>query len=486
MIVLGQNTDDKGSQLETLTLKLLGELGYQNITRSEVGPGAQEIDVSCEYVSESGENRRVICECKAYKTPIAITPWLKFLGKMYVEETQYPSAALGYFIALSDVNGNVKGHYNNLKLFRQNVVLLTGEDLQNTARKIFDLASRRQVLSEVRRYTDKFVQDIEMAYYDHEVFWVITLVGNQYTLLSSKARSLPFERQSAFLELIDRELEGYAFIDLSAEQEAERRRLAARKAIIIHLALHDGTWSIEELLSHRSDYTQSEFEGAIRELEAEGLLTVESGRVYLPDGSQEDDIKRIMQVYRELHRQYTAAEVLGCSYYDSHINNAMLSEIKCLQGDLKLSEQEEETAIRLLRLSPAALAYALNSDPLIVGHRGTLEEMPDAERERVERNDSTYFLWVLHQCLQANFRDNRLTRYFFEVRQLREIETKQEFVLKNTDGTINSSVTKERISVALLKLEDGRIVYVGVRMLDDSPEPGELYDQDRKKKSNDT
>ena len=143
LIVLGKTNDDKGTQLEQLTKSLLERLGYKEIVLNDIGPGGQEIDLRAEILIPSlqGEQqRRVICECKAHRTPIGLTDWLKFIGKVHVEEIRLQREITGCFIALSGVNGSVAGSFDELRQHRQSIELITGEHLVGLLQKVFDFA----------------------------------------------------------------------------------------------------------------------------------------------------------------------------------------------------------------------------------------------------------------------------------------------------------------------------------------------------------
>jgi Restriction endonuclease len=157
MIVLGKTSDDKGTQLEHLTRKILENLGCRNIIVNLVSAGGQEIDVSADYPMPgigSVQNRRLICECKAYAKPMNIPDWLKFLGKVYSEEAKLNSEVTGYFIALSGVNGNVSGHYDQLKIARPNISLVKGDNLLDELRKIYKLCDVEKVNEILERFTE--------------------------------------------------------------------------------------------------------------------------------------------------------------------------------------------------------------------------------------------------------------------------------------------------------------------------------------------
>ena len=46
LYILGKNTDDKGTQLEQLTERLLNYQGLDNIQLSVIGTGGNEVDVT--------------------------------------------------------------------------------------------------------------------------------------------------------------------------------------------------------------------------------------------------------------------------------------------------------------------------------------------------------------------------------------------------------------------------------------------------------
>ena len=81
LYILGNSKDDKGTQLEQLTTKILEYQGYTNILTNVQVSGASEIDVTARKMAKTGIKEistPVICECKAHEKPIVMTDWLKF------------------------------------------------------------------------------------------------------------------------------------------------------------------------------------------------------------------------------------------------------------------------------------------------------------------------------------------------------------------------------------------------------------------------
>jgi hypothetical protein len=110
--VFGNNSDDKGTQLEQLTSRLLRRLGYREITANVIGSGGSEVDVRANLPLppiHGADRVRLIAECKALDAPISLPDWLKFLGKVYTKRIRSPGQVRGILIALSGANGNVAG-----------------------------------------------------------------------------------------------------------------------------------------------------------------------------------------------------------------------------------------------------------------------------------------------------------------------------------------------------------------------------------------
>src|SRR5690348_5790947 len=102
--VFGRSTDEKGSQLEVLTGRLLSKLGYRNIVLNAVGAGGSEIDVRAEFPLPSVHGKsclHTLVECKAHDSQINLPDWLKFLGKVYYEKTRRRGPVRGVLLALS-------------------------------------------------------------------------------------------------------------------------------------------------------------------------------------------------------------------------------------------------------------------------------------------------------------------------------------------------------------------------------------------------
>ena len=220
LIILGTNTDDKGTQLENLTRYLLGELGYTDIVVNEIRAGGQEIDVRAErrFLSPGGEQTyRVICECKALKIPIAMPDWLKFLGKVHVEEAQLNRQVNACLIALSGVNGNVAGSFDALCETGERIELITGDGLVRLLSRTFTIIPLPEVVDHVRGYTSRQITHFSLCYYERRVYWLVEFEHKSFSLLDHEGSPLTPDSSADLQPLLADHEDVGEYLDLVAE-----------------------------------------------------------------------------------------------------------------------------------------------------------------------------------------------------------------------------------------------------------------------------
>jgi hypothetical protein len=154
------------------------------------------------------------------------------------------------------------------------------------------------------------------------------------------------------------------------------------------------------------------------------------------------------------------SELFGSPYYDSCINQGLVEQIQRIQIDLPLLPEDINDIITLLKYSPTALSYALDTDPLFSGHRN------DVHVQIIDQFDRKHFLRTLHDALAFDFRRPELSRYFYEGRGLREIRVVTEQTIKSDTGTILTAKLPYRFNIVPLVEEMGG-GYAPVLGLDD-------------------
>lgn len=251
LIILGRNKDDKGKQLELLTKHLLSTLGYTDIVTNDIGAGGQEVDVRAEIRIPSlrgGNRERVICECKAHQTPIQVTDWFKFLGKLLVEEARLHAQVRGCFIALSGVNGNVAGSYDALRQNRPGIELITGDDLVNLITKAFNLIPVNAITARLNRVTDRALTKLSLCYYDKSVLWLADFAGKSFSLIHENGQSIGESEALELIEMLQEQLPYKEYLDLGKEALAAHRRAIAEKIVIAMLLIGGGEGDADSII----------------------------------------------------------------------------------------------------------------------------------------------------------------------------------------------------------------------------------------------
>lgn len=440
MLILGKSNDDKGTQLEKLTYSLLSALGYTNIVSNDIRSGGEEIDVRAELeVQGIGglQKSRLICECKAYKRPADMNDWLKFLGKVFSEEKRQSLSTYGCFIALNGVNGNVAGHYDDIKS-RAFITLVSGENLLRQVTEIYNICNLETVNNSIQRFTERQFRSAEVAYYENQVFWFVIFEKDTYTILQADGE--PFGTNSVDIETLKIALElvlpAMYYVDLQEESEALRRAIRTKKIVISQLMIGNGRTSYSTLFSESSRFTQLEIRDAVKDCIERSWITQSHDSQELSLLNKES--KNFYVILAEIYRFLLAGEmtepvlkVLGNEYYKSRINIQMVLEIQKIQVNLNLTPEDIEKVVLLLKWSPTALAWALYPNEMLVNPRDLVNNLIRNSTELICRN---YFLGGLYSLFKSDFRRPQLRAQFYQVHGLREIETLERVVIKSAEG----------------------------------------------------
>ncbi len=476
MLILGKDTDDTGAQLERLTLKILQSLGYRNIQTNVIGPGGQEIDVSANYpiaLPTTSELRRTICECKAYQSPVGITDWLKFLGKIFSEQVRLGREVQGVFIALNSVNGNVAGAYDELKAHGNTVSLISGEELSTLLTQIYEIPQIQVIVKNFSTLTSKRYLSLELAYYNERLYWIFGLEANTFAILDVTGGLLSQDEQKNISVLALAKRSGDSCVDLSEEVEAKKRGTLVRKFIIGSAIARGGECQLADLLPNSFGYLEAELRAEITAIGNLGLnITVTASSVEMPSKSHNDFYKSLFRILHLLTDGTLKREVFdmvfGSKYVDECISKEMLVAISEIQHGLKFTDAVVDRALMLLKLSPSALLYASAPDPMIVTHR---THQPAVGGNMDEHDERTFFRSLTDNFLR-DFNTHNLKSYFFHKRGVRESDVTRTLKVKNKEMVIVEVQTRDRkiIAEASAELGGGIIMAQGI---DSAPEPWE-------------
>jgi hypothetical protein len=446
LIVLGRTNDDKGTQLEKLSTELLEALGFVRVA-TNVANSAGELDITGEFVTPMPvvpKIEKLIGECKALKSPLAMPDWLKFLGKLFVAKHGGENVT-GCLIALSGVNGNVQGSFDELKL--ADVRLIGSSTLIEYLQDTHGLAPQAR-LNEHLAASGLTHSSIALAYYDRHVYWVILYDAGSYTVLTADVNHPNQTALDVVRPMIEDELEATTFVDLREAEALRNLTDLAEKYVIALAMLGDGTKTATEMIvehivpKQQLGLTEAVLKTAIENLIADGVMVSGTDRFVLTPEQSTDVSKRASLFNRCLDgRAVTTA--FGCEWWDRNIDDALLEEIIQIQMGLQLRPEDREKAIRLMRLSPGALAYALRPDGMIV-YKRTQEPKVEVDEDMIEY-DRARFMRELYTRLTADFSVGGLGKYFFAQRRVDHLKRHTSITLTDRDQqvVITDEVTTE-------------------------------------------
>jgi Restriction endonuclease len=467
VIILGKHSDDKGTQLEKLTKTLLESKGYRNVCRSWIGSGGDEIDVQGEFSApllNSTKTHRLICECKAYKDAVSLPEWLKFCGKLYVAGYSSTADQHGCFIALSGVNGNVRGSHDALKEKGANIELVTGDDLQSLVQSVYPHHERKNILDAVKRVSSRTVTGSDLAYCDGRVYWLVMLEDESYTILQSNGQTLSGGDATLLCPMVERSQPVTKYVNLQEEAMARTIAFAAESWVIGRLMVAGGNGSRFATTAAEGDLTKDDLNAAGERLMASGVITAtDADNWTLPDS----DFGKIVTLYRTLFAGSCSTSHLGCHWYDAHIDRSLLEEIRKIQAGMAIDDEASERVLQVLRISPTALRLALQPIEIIVNGREQCggKFVP----EIVAKGHQDHFMNVLFQAVHSDFEQPALANYFFQKREIKEVELRASYILKSDNGVRLQHDYRQRNCHGELSAGNAAVMIA----LDSQPEPGE-------------
>jgi hypothetical protein len=374
--LFGKNSDDKGTQLEKLTQRLLERLGYRQIVLNFVGSGGSEIDIRAEYPLPGIGGEKVahlVGECKAYEATVSLPEWLKFLGKIFTEKASKNNDVHGLFIALSGVNGNVHGAYDDLRVHDETVQLISGDHLASQVRTEFNLPDVSSFILRVGSLTRDAIATASLGYYENRAFWIAEFVNSTFTVLLGDA--LDQVPSAELIEVITGQIQAAQYRDIFQEQLANDRITFARKYVLGQL-LNGQSIDLplrEDLPALPVPLLQSDIEKACSLLRAEGKLIEGSTELRLCDLAS--DLGLRAAVVREILSGICILPHISTDNWENLINNDLLGESLRIKDELPVEEAEKPDLVKLMKWSPTGLLWALNPDEVLCGHRRKTHEL---------------------------------------------------------------------------------------------------------------
>jgi hypothetical protein len=465
--VFGTTSDDKGTQLEQLTSRLLRRLGYRDIATNVVGSGGSEVDVRAEFQLPSihvSDRIHLIAECKASDSPIILTDWLKFLGKVYTERARGSGQVRGILVALSGANGNAAGAIAEFNTADTTVELITGDKLVDIVVQEFGMPGIQQASAHVSQLTTDPVIELSIGYYDGLAFWVVEFAGSSYAVLCGATLG------DAPSETVGKVVQAYfktaSHRDLRQE-ELGRSRLRIARKYVLGKALGGPSRAVcrEDVLPDPSlGIGELDVQEAITSLSDSGVLETRRREVAITD--IDNDLARRIEVIRILIDECVLVSVFGTPEWIELIDDALLDAVVQIQGGLQIPAEVRAECIQLIRWSPTALLWAVTPDPMLIVHRQDGVPPP----VMTDSDDNRYFRLQLLRYAATDFQNPMLAGAYFERFGLRELEFSRRATFKSVEKVEVSVDIRERLGIGRLAPALGGGV-VRVWLTEQAPEP---------------
>lgn len=481
LYILASGKDEKGTQLEKLTQKILEHFKYEYVCTNQVGAGGDEIDVTakCILPIPGGVSvYRVICECKAHEQPIRIDDWDKFLGKVYKEDRN--GLVIGLMIALSDANGNVKGDIEEHKdKYDNKIRLVTGQDLIKPLSDVYCLDSIDVAKEEIRMLTNDTVTNVDIILYKEEIYWLFSFANDTFSIFDKKYNSIPINIENELLSLLSEKSQFQKSQYRNIREEIEivyRRNLV--KTISSWKLMH-GICSFKELIDTVAYFTNAAIVPNEKDI-VEGLSSLQY--VYIDKTAKEANLKDYYEMdYIAFYKTLFAGQIpsyLYHEYYKEHIDDALLDKICSIQYGLSLTADERKKCLFLLKNSPSALCYALDKDPMLKGAEIGYSE--------IVKSAKNHFIETLLFCFE-NDCNTDIKGFVFEKLGVRDFQRNISVNIVDNSGVETTINAKKRLFYVRIQGGDCGTICMALDNFEgkynknsDSVEPASSYDDNPK------
>lgn len=463
MLILGTTADDKGAQLEALVHATLTADGYQNIRRNEIREGGNEIDVVAERVSPvlgGSQVTQVICEAKAYADPVSSPNWQRFLGKVFLARSEDPSA-VGVFIALNGVNGNVSGSHNALRRRDQAVLIIVGTMLEEQARLSGELVDQAEARAAIAALYHREPTRIEAAYYGGAWRWVAWWGGDEYSIVGGRGELLAAHAIEALRPALEASVAGSLVTAADAQVAAEARhaiRLEIFNKLFYGVPVPVSAGDNEDAVA--------------ASLGEEPFCDVIEGQVVLlrPESM---DARAICRLFIALFQNSVRVEQLGF-IADGFLNpyvGRLIDVLPEVQAGFTLDHDGETTLRAVAPLFPSIWVLLAQPIEFMATHGNSSEERNDVLM--VDRNA---FWEEITRTMQTDFANPAMRGFLYEHLGVVELEEARSVRVKSKTGLVATVRVDVRNAIGQLSDEfagEAGTRHMVIRVLPGIAEPWE-------------
>ena len=420
LYILGKNSDDKGTQLEQLTVKILEHQGLEEITTNIQEAGGNEIDITAYSQTTIGicsPKTKVIGECKAHKTPINTTDWLKFIGKVHYAR-EMDANVIGIMVCLSGANGAVVGMYNEKHHNDNTIQLIANRDLVNLISNCFDIEAESTVRDRLVAMSYENIDEINLLYYDRMIFWVTSFIDGKYTISDAKGHPMTKEELNDIFSMIANysPYSQDSFIDIREYQET-KQHLTDINMVLLTILVDGFSGTLDETSKQIRKYNDTIdtdiLEMAIKQNpfvafdKGENIVTL-----------QKDGID-IVPFYRYILLSGCPLDLVVSNFYQNHINKELLYKIQEIQYGFEMPDEKIDDYISLLKFSPSALYNAITPNRLFYNYMlvGQFKNM-----ENMKKMYESLFMKMLVDGFVMDLQNHKLSQMYYDYFKITNME----------------------------------------------------------------
>ena len=491
LIIAASTPQAKGALLEKLTAQILRSQNFHNISTNHIAAGGNEIDVRADYeivMGRSVTSIPVLCECKAYKSPLDMNHWLKFVGKVSTEAKKHDNV-MGFLIALSGLNGNVSGAYHDYSIGSNNITVLKDDDLLDIVSSIYHPIDISESADYANRYSAAPYKSIDLCLHEDGLFWCVTFSNKTFTLINARNRFRTIKEEIGLNVSRENNLEYFDFMKGSQ---------SAWAAILIMNLLFSIVFEFENKIAHE-ELCQQCYEC----LDEEGYKVSLSEIIDSVDYFIEKNIFTQVDNYvsidfcfdTDAHGFQKTSELLlqvlnGKLYFPSMASQFYKNVIEHLWNCVKLERShlihliEDEQGIKnLLLASPTALKVflkRLSDDFSFVNPIRSKEQLSEAglddnmqrELNEIRRND---LMSELHYSLEKDFLSSEVNPHILLTAGIVEFDKSIIYKFKTQDEVIIDFEGHSRFINKLTVNSEGDEAHITtIKVAPTMPEPWEM------------
>jgi hypothetical protein len=465
MLVLGVTADDKGTQLEALVHTELESQGYVEVYSNVVGSGGSELDVTAKRkfaLIRTDHVTPVVCEAKAYRDPVNLPTWQKFLGKLFIERSETPTT-IGILVALSGVNGNVRGSYESLRKKDGSLFIFDGGNLLDRAREAGAIASEDKVRQSVQEQFHRGVSGVEPAYYGGGYFWIVRWNDEEYSVVNAHGSRLLAQEVESLRRALEASVSGRLLATDEARAQAEARHNI--KVGLIGRLLQGGTVALED------SFADDERE-AFASLADEPYSYTESGRLNLIPANELDAVG-VARFFTSLFESATSVKHLAFMtgrHHDPYVQR-LVDTLPEQQAGFTLDEDDALSLRAVAPLFPSVWVTLAQPIQLITTHRTGEPGLTD---EAMLISDRNTFWDEIIRVVRQDFTNVFLRGFLYDYIGVADLDEITEVTVKSKTGVVGTMKTKTRTAIRQLSEElvgEAGTRHALIRMLPTVAEP---------------